>query len=1017
MILTRKGIIPFSSLLFLFLVFPLFSRPALHARQPVTVGVLESCPPHYCLAADGTPAGFAVDMMESVRRRTGLPVLYKTFAAWQPLLAAAKSGEVQVVPAIGMDAANSGIFDFTAAYEEISFRIFLNAAAPDIGSLRELAGKKVALVCTDNICSFPENNEGIEPLTCHSPEQALLAMLSGRAEAFIFPERPALQLIRSANLEDHVKKATAPVRQSRLAIGVIKGQPELLAEIDTALRQAVKEPLYEANLRKWYGVPKPFWTLHRILTITTSLFVIAVFLLLFCRYLIIRRLNELLKKTTAECSQVHRELEKAHTELEERVRLRTIELEKIRVSMEKSQEIARFGNWDWDLPNNCLWWSDGIYRIFGLAPQAFVPTHAAFLQIVHPEDREPVEETLRQALAGEDSCCLDHRIVLGDGSVRIIHQQAEIIHDETGKAVRMVGFAQDVTEKKSTEATLKLNEERLRTLFQLSQMDGASKQELATYALESAVKMTGSKGGYLHFYNEENATIIMHLWSRDVLDACRTRENHHHPLESAGIWADCVRQRRPVIHNNDLNQPTTQGYPIGHFPVSRHMGIPVIVDNRVVVIAGVGNKETPYDESDMQQLTLLMNEAWSIIHKKEIQEEKTELTNMLRQAQKMEAIGTLAGGIAHDFNNILTPILGYAEMLEEKLPPQTPLADNTAHIIHAARRARELVQQILAFSRQNGQERKPVQIDQVVREALKLLRASIPSTISIRQHISDDCGLVLADPSQIHQIIMNLCTNAYHAMLKSDGVLSVTLENVLLPANDVAAEMNPLPGNYIRLAVSDTGIGMDEATLEKIFDPYFTTKNKGEGTGLGLSVVHGIVKSMGGRINTSSKPGRGTTFTVYLPRQSHAAVFEKKTSQPIPGGSESIMIVEDEETIAVMEQQMLTGLGYRVSIMGNGLEALHEFARRPADYDLVITDMSMPGMNGDELALKLLALRADLPIILCTGFSELIDEPRAKAIGIREFVMKPIMKRRLAEIIRKALAAGAAGHESRPAVG
>ena len=762
----------------------------------------------------------------------------------------------------------------------------------------------------------------------------------------------------------------------------------------------------------WFGDPKqPFWTMQRTLTMATTLLFAVVSMLLLCRYIIIRRLNNLLKKTTAECAQMHSELEKAHTELEERVRRRTIELEKIRGSMEKSQEIAKFGNWDWDIVNNSLWWSDGIFRIFGRTPHEFVPTHASFLQTVHPEERDMVEEALRQALAGEASCCLEHRIALADGTTRTIRQQTEIIHDAAGRPVRMVGIAQDVTEKKSTEATLKLNEERLKTLFQLSQMDGASKQELANYALESAVKMTGSKGGYLHFYNEESETIIMHLWSRDVLNVCKTREDHHHPLESAGIWADCIRQRRPVVHNNDRNQPTTQGYPGGHFPVSRHMGIPVIVDNRIVVIAGVGNKETPYDESDMQQLTLLMNEAWGIIHKKEIQAEKAELSNMLRQSQKMEAIDTLAGGIAHDFNNILTPILGYADMVHDQLPPQTPLAENISHVIHAARRARELVQQILAFSRQTDQERKPVQINLVVKEALKLLRASIPSTIIIRQNIRDDCGFVFADPSQIHQIIMNLCTNAYHAMLKSDGTLSVTLENASLPINGQrAAEMNLPPGNYVRLEVSDTGIGMDEATRDKIFDPYFTTKHTGEGTGLGLSVVHGIVKGMGGRISTSSALGKGTTFTIYLPRQTNVAVFAKTARKPMPEGDESIMIVEDEETIALMEKQMLASLGYRVSIMANSLEALHEFAGRPDRYDLVITDMAMPGMNGDELALKMLALRPDLPIILCTGFSEIIDESRAKAIGIREFVMKPIIKRGLAEIVRKTLDAGVPEH-------
>jgi len=990
-------------LFFFFLSFsPVRSQP--DPPEIIDVGVLKSLPPQYITEENGTPAGFAIDLMEFLGKAAGLKLNYKAYDNWPQLIEAARQGKVLVVPNVDVSEEVKEVFAFSAPYEKLAIRIFVNAKTSDIDSLDDLTERKAAVVSTSKARYFMEKRGGVNLIIYPTMQEALVSMLSGQTEAFISPENSAVQLVRNSNIEDHVKMVGPPVLEISRALGVIKDHRELLLKLDAALADFIHDPLYGFIHTKWYGKPKPFWTSQRVMALMTIMFITAVFLLLLCRYMFIRRLNNMLQKASSECARVHGELEKAHLELEQRVTQRTLELEKIRNSMEKSQQVAKFGNWDWDVIAGTVWWSDGIYYILGCKPHEFPPNYEEFLKRVHPEDLDFVRESVKNALAGKDSYSLEHRIVLADGSVRTIHEEAEIVRDEGGKHVRMIGIMQDISEKKSTEAILKLNEERLKTLFQLSQMDDAAKETLANYALESAVKMTGSKGGYLHFYDQDSQTIIIHLWSKDVLKICRTKENHQYQVESAGVWADCIRQRRAVIHNNDCNTPSQDGYPEGHFPVGRHMVIPVIVDNRIVVIAGVGNKETPYDESDMQQLTLLMNEAWGIIHKKEIKAEKKELANLLRQSQKMEAIGTLAGGIAHDFNNILTPILGYADMLRDELPTDTPQAENLTHVIRAAKRAKELVQQILAFSRQTEEDRKPVQINLVVKEALKLLRASIPSTIRIHKNIDPNCGLVLADASQIHQIVMNLCTNAYHAMLKTDGILTVKLGNITIAGNDPRViDMQISPGNYVQLEVSDTGIGMNQAIIDKIFDPYFTTKKKGEGTGLGLSVVHGIVKSMGGRIMTQTEVGKGTTFNIYLPRVTPAAIFDKKALKPIPRGTEKIMVVDDEETIALMEKQMLESLGYSVTVMQNSMDALREFSDYPDKYDLVITDMAMPIMNGDELSLRIMALRPDLPVVLCTGFSEIIDEPGAKSIGIREFVMKPIIKRNLAEIVRNAL--------------
>jgi PAS domain S-box-containing protein len=381
-----------------------------------------------------------------------------------------------------------------------------------------------------------------------------------------------------------------------------------------------------------------------------------------------------------------------------------------------------------------------------------------------------------------------------------------------------------------------------------------------------------------------------------------------------------------------------------------------------------------------------------------------KLEERLKQAQKMEAIGTLAGGIAHDFNNILAPILGYSELALTRISSSDPLAVDLQQINKAATRAKDLVQQILAFGRRAPQKIKPLQPQLVVREALKLLRASLPSTIEIREEIPPDCGTILADPTQIHQIVMNLCTNAYHAMRETGGVMGVNLAKITIENDSIRANAELAPGNYVVLEVSDTGCGMEQKTLAHIFEPYFTTKTKGEGTGLGLSVVHGIVKSYQGHIATHSEPGKGTSFRVYLPRIAETpSLFEAVCSDTTPTGTERVLIVDDEEMISMMLQLILQTLGYQATFSCNSLEALALIAQEPKAFDLLITDMTMPNLTGLELARKALSIRPNLPIILCTGFSELLNKEQAQALGIGAYLMKPVSVRELGHTVRQVL--------------
>jgi CheY-like chemotaxis protein len=371
-------------------------------------------------------------------------------------------------------------------------------------------------------------------------------------------------------------------------------------------------------------------------------------------------------------------------------------------------------------------------------------------------------------------------------------------------------------------------------------------------------------------------------------------------------------------------------------------------------------------------------------------------------------VGTLAGGIAHDFNNILSPIIGYTELALRSLDPEQPLAAQLTQILVAGQRAKELVKQILTFSQQSLAERMPLEIQPIIKETIKLIRSSLPTTIEIRQNIATDCGTVLADPTQIHQILMNLCINAYHAMKKKPtGVLDITLAPLSLNKAEAQATLPGMqPGSYILLEIADTGCGMDLATRAKIFAPYFTTKGKtGGGTGLGLALVHGIMKAYGGYIKVESEPGKGSSFRLYFPMaEKEPMPGETELKEMLPRGNmERILVVDDEPVIMEMERILLEGLGYTVTGFCAPEEAVQAFRTRPDDFDLIITDMAMPGMSGLELTKEMKALRPEIPIILSTGFSEWINEENAKKQGICKYLMKPTLTKDLAVAVREGL--------------
>jgi PAS domain S-box-containing protein len=382
--------------------------------------------------------------------------------------------------------------------------------------------------------------------------------------------------------------------------------------------------------------------------------------------------------------------------------------------------------------------------------------------------------------------------------------------------------------------------------------------------------------------------------------------------------------------------------------------------------------------------------------------QEVRLQQQLRQAQKMEAIGTLTGGIAHDFNNILATIVINSEMALFDLPGGSGVRTNLDLILKSGLRGKDLVKQMLLFSRKSEKKQEILTLTPLIKETFKLLRSSIPTTIQMELHLKTESDSVSADPSQVQQVIMNLCTNAAYAMRGTTGSIDISLQGITFGSIDLP-EADMQPGDYLVLSVKDTGSGMDDEVKKRIFEPFFTTKPVGEGTGLGLSVVYGIVKTHRGGITVYSEPIKGSVFKVYLPKVDTGVAERAETPKPIPRGNERILILDDEEMIVNSVRNMLQHLGYQVTALMDNREALKLFSEKPSEFDLVITDQTMPFMTGEDLGKELMRIRPDIPVILCTGYSDLISSEKAMAKGFRGFIMKPFTVREGAELVRRVL--------------
>lgn len=638
---------------------------------------------------------------------------------------------------------------------------------------------------------------------------------------------------------------------------------------------------------------------------------------------------------------------------------------KIEEALRKSEQLLSshllntpVGVISWDLNLITVEWNPAAETIFGYTKEEAIGKHVA--ELILPEDMKELVGSIFQNIIIEKGGAHSINENITKNGRRIICDWYNTAQKDTGgKVVGIASLVSDITERKRAEKTLQESEAKFRSIFENK---GTA---TGVYGEDGIIKECNAVFEELSGYSKFEI-IDKKKWSDFVVNEDLERLKTYHAQRLTKGEPPPSQYECGIIHRNGEVRTVI-------------ININLVGVDRIVSLTDISAR-------------------------KQAEEMQKKLQKQLIQAQKMEAIGTLAGGIAHDFNNILSGIFGYSQLAEIHIDDPKKAKADIRNIVKGASRATQLVQQILTFSRKTDYKKQYLKLFLIGKEVLKLIRSTIPTTIEIKEKFNSKAS-IFADPVQMHQIIMNLCTNAYHAMSDSGGELTVRLDETYMPdPNNISIPLNKNQ-KYLELEISDTGHGMDKSIMEKIFDPYFTTKTMEKGTGLGLAFVRAIVADHGGTISVDSSIGMGSTFIIHLPVAEQKSNPDIKTTleKEIPTGTESILFVEDEDNIRFSIQEFLENYGYALTVSENGQKAYEEFKRAPKGFDIVITDMAMPKMNGDELALKILKIRKDIPIILCTGYSEKLNEAQTKEIGIARYINKPIAGKELCFLIREVL--------------
>jgi PAS domain S-box-containing protein len=949
-------------LLLLFACFALANPSALHAEDEkgpqgnVRIGTFPFEPFNF-VDANGMTQGLNADLLREIVKDEDWSIRFIA-GTWAEGLQRLQNQEIDLLVSVAYSDERSKTMDFTyESVAELWGQVFLR---PEMHSqnISDLAGKRVAVMRKDiSGANFIKTADqvNVQCVIVELPSHAdvFAAVQKGEVDAGVAPQHFGL---RHAG-EYGLVASTIMFSPFSIYFASKKGtQHELLSHIDAHLSRWKKEKNSYFYQRQNYWLANqnvvwawPVWLVYAALAGGGAILVFAGFSF-FLRKLVVRK---------------------------------TIELQSSAAWHRAILQTAMDGFWVVDNQGRILEVNQAYCRMSGYSEQELLN-----MPVVDLEGRTDDDFAAQmQRVTAQGEARFESRRRRKDGSLFLleISMQSSPMNDG-----RFIAFLQDVTERKQME--------EIKAFLARSSMGGSGQpffNQLAEYL-----------AGFL-----DMEFVCIDRLDPDGLTA------HTVAVWSDGHFEDNVSYALADTPCGQLATRELCCYPAGvcqFFPrdqvlldlqAESYVGATLFshTGQPIGLIAVIGRKPLHNRKVAEDALQLVAVRASGEMKRLLMEEENKRLQAQLMQSQKMEAIGALAGGIAHDFNNILSAVLGYAEMARDASPEDSAVARDLNKVLEASSRAAALVKQILAFSRQAETERIPLEPISIVREAIKLLRPTLPSTIVIQQHLDAPTRPICADPTQIHQIVMNLCTNAFHAMEQTGGVLEISLEDCELSVDDLHRWPNIQPGGFVMLAISDTGSGIPPEIRDKIFDPYFTTKGVGKGTGMGLAIVHGIVAASGGFLACESEPGKGSIFRVYYPaieRKTGPAVNETIS---VPTGKEHILLVDDEIILAEMGQAMLERIGYVVTVRTSSLEALAVFENQPDLFDAVVTDQTMPNLTGMDLARKMLQIRPDIPIILCTGYSNLVNEELATQCGIKGFVMKPMTGKEIAVQLRRAL--------------
>lgn len=904
----------------------------------------------------GRTQGFTPDLLKKIGERVGVSFQFQAMP-WPDAVAGLEDGTIDVVSMI-KTAKRVGKYDFSETHSTIKQAIFRHKSAGNIRGLESLSGFRIALQKND--VSYEKLRERID-FKIHlvrSKEDGFLHLNSGKVDAFFTSEKAGLRFIREYDL-DKIEVAALGLFPQDFCFTMRKGNKEVIALLNMGMQELKKSGQYDQLLTQWF-VKFPLTPDENVFPWKRFFAAIAalIAIILFSTFWIFVLRRRVKVKTAA--------LQQAHNKLDLKVRERTAELQeeimqrkRVEKDLRESEKKYSFLYEEAPLPyqsldyNGCfLEVNNAWLRLLGFKKEEVIGK--SFGEFFLPERKEHFAFDFPHFMHKEEILGVEFEMVKKDGSVILVHFNGKIAHDKDGNFQQTHCIFQDITEHRAFEEQIRKSKEEWEKTFD-------AMGDIVTIQDKNMHIVRANKAAYQFFkeakYGELNGKYCYELFTGRS-EAC----------------SGC-----PIL--NTLKSVETHSAIMTH----ENLGKTFRVSTSAITT----------EEGEFEYL----------VHVAKDITEQIRLEEELLQAHKMEAMGTLAGGIAHDFNNILSAIIGYSELALLDSPAGSNAARDMEQVIQAGNRAADLVQQILTFSRKSDHCLEPINPHLIIKEALKMLRSSLPSTIQIVMDIDKKCGKIMADPINIHQIVVNLCTNSLYAMENEKGVLHVSLQRKEVSDKEVIGESDVSSGPFIVLEIRDTGHGMDQVTAARIFEPYFTTKGIGKGTGLGLAVIHGIIQDYHGFIQVKSVPEEGATFSVYIPalQEEKPASNEIETTKDSPAGTERILIVDDESMIVNMNKTVLERLGYTVSTTTDSLDALEKVRTNPDQFDLIITDQTMPNLTGAELAQKILKIKHNIPIILCTGYSSILSEGDALAIGIKKYTRKPVDRTTLAQVVRKVL--------------